>query len=242
MIHIQPQEPGPQWNDWKKEAERETEELINHAKQDNKPKFKEKIWKKLKPFLEKLFHGKCAYCEGKYSAGSWLDVEHYRPKAKVTVYNEPVAHPGYYWLAYNWKNLLLACPKCNRGGGKTGEFPIDGNRAMKPGDSLEEEIPQLLNPIVDTHPEKHLIFGINGIIAGKTERGDATVSICNLNREELQAARQQEWEKLKIQLLLKLFQGGESKIISQDMQFSAYLGTAIKKFHARMGEQLQRRV
>ncbi len=31
MIHIEPKEPGPEWNDWKKEARKETQKLIDDA-------------------------------------------------------------------------------------------------------------------------------------------------------------------------------------------------------------------
>ena len=47
-------------------------------------------------------------------------------------------HPGYYWLVYNWKNLLPACTHCNQyriarprwresintRGGKSTHFPV----------------------------------------------------------------------------------------------------------------------
>ena len=37
----------------------------------------------VKAALEKLFHGKCAYCESFYSAQAPVDVEHFRPKGAV---------------------------------------------------------------------------------------------------------------------------------------------------------------
>jgi hypothetical protein len=61
--------------------------------------------------LEKLFFGKCAYCEGRYDVTGPVDVEHYRPKAGVE--GEP-AHRGYWWLAASWSNLLPSCLDCNR--------------------------------------------------------------------------------------------------------------------------------
>ena len=62
--------------------------------------------------LEKLFEQKCAYCETKIGVNADWDVEHYRPKGRVT---ENTAHPGYYWLAYDWDNLLPSCAFCNQG-------------------------------------------------------------------------------------------------------------------------------
>lgn len=60
--------------------------------------------------LEKLFHGKCAYCESLFSANAPVDVEHYRPKGSVS----NSQHKGYWWLAADWDNLLPSCIDCNR--------------------------------------------------------------------------------------------------------------------------------
>ncbi|MDH0863142.1 hypothetical protein [Mitsuaria sp. GD03876] len=61
--------------------------------------------------LDDLFHGKCAYCETFYAASAPVDVEHYRPKGAVS---EDQTHPGYWWLAMAWDNLLPSCIDCNR--------------------------------------------------------------------------------------------------------------------------------
>jgi len=61
--------------------------------------------------LDQMFHGKCAYCESPYRAVDALDVEHFRPKAGV---DEAPNHPGYWWLAAKWTNLLPSCPACNQ--------------------------------------------------------------------------------------------------------------------------------
>ncbi|MDQ2687964.1 MAG: hypothetical protein M3Y28_08875, partial [Armatimonadota bacterium] len=54
-------------------------------------------------------HGKCCYCER--VIGEDGDVEHFRPKAAVCQgAGLPQETPGYYWLAYDWDNFLLACP------------------------------------------------------------------------------------------------------------------------------------
>ena len=59
--------------------------------------------------LEYLYLGKCCYCETKINPVSTAHVEHFRPKSKITGVNKN----GYYWLGYEWSNLLLACPSCN---------------------------------------------------------------------------------------------------------------------------------
>lgn len=65
----------------------------------------------VKVLLESLFSGKCAYCESFYSETAPVDIEHYRPKGAIE--GEP-DHPGYWWLAMEWDNLLPSCIDCNR--------------------------------------------------------------------------------------------------------------------------------
>jgi uncharacterized protein (TIGR02646 family) len=57
----------------------------------------------------------CAYCGMEIS----LDVDHFRPKGAV---DEDQPHGGYWWLAYECSNYLLACTVCNRR--KRSRFPI----------------------------------------------------------------------------------------------------------------------
>src|SRR5690606_33652023 len=52
----------------------------------------------VKAALKSIYHNKCAFCEQRVEM---THVEHYRPKAI------------YYWLAYSWDNLLIACHHCN---------------------------------------------------------------------------------------------------------------------------------
>ncbi len=255
MIAIEPKEPGPEWDQWKQEADKETRQIIEDADKGKSLKFKEKIWKKLKPFLENLFNKKCAYCEGIYEAGTWMDVEHYRPKAKITLDGNPqnsvkitdakgeeIDHPGYFWLAYDWRNLLLSCKKCNSGKGKMNQFPIKGRRATSPRDSLQEEDPLILNPYDGFKTEEHLSFRLNGFVAGITEKGKTTIKICNLNREELQTSRQREWEKCKTLLFMQLICGGDSKIVTSDMEYSAYLRGALISYIGQLPQQAEKRV
>ncbi|GLS42688.1 HNH endonuclease [Methylobacterium brachythecii] len=60
--------------------------------------------------LDALFHGKCAYCESRFDVTAPVDIEHFRPKGGV----EGQVHPGYWWLAAEWTNLLPSCIDCNR--------------------------------------------------------------------------------------------------------------------------------
>jgi hypothetical protein len=155
----------------------------------------------IKSNLFKIYNNKCAFCENDTTAGASLQVEHYRPKAKVT---EEVNHPGYYWLGYEWSNLLYACSKCNRS--KATFFPIkpSGTRVIAPSyispgvldysksrsyykDYINEE-PLIINPEV-TCPRKHFTFLPSGKIKGNTEEGKETILKCKLYRNPLVISR-----------------------------------------------------
>jgi uncharacterized protein (TIGR02646 family) len=150
--------------------------------------------------LTQIFHGKCAYCESRYTHVHPVDVEHYRPKGGVVAGNQ-LKTPGYYWLAADWDNLLPSCIDCNRRRvqeiagmpdsllGKANLFPLrnEANRATNPGDEIHEE-PLLINPCVDD-PAQHLKFNENGIVKGLTDKGRASIEVLGLHRKSLTEAR-----------------------------------------------------
>jgi hypothetical protein len=165
-------------------------------------------------FLHEIFRYKCAYCEGRYEAGHPWQVEHYRPKSEVTEFRELIDHPGYFWLAYEWHNLLLCCAHCNtweeksrktKGKShpsKSNEFRVLGQRVIQPGpdpdrwlEELEAERPLLLNPYFDD-PEEHLAFTEDSFIYGITERGRETVKVCNLRRPGLVEAHREAKDRV----------------------------------------------
>ena len=166
--------------------------------------------------LEKLFGQKCAYCESKIGINADWDVEHYRPKGQVA---ENSAHPGYYWLAYTWSNLLPSCAFCNqrrhdrasltegagRLAGKLDQFPleIEQDRCMSHEGDLLAERPLLLNPCID-EPELHIAFAPDGSAIGLTERGKKTIEICHLDRKRLRDNRLEILDAVK--QLIKLLQ------------------------------------
>jgi uncharacterized protein (TIGR02646 family) len=143
--------------------------------------------------LTELFYGKCAYCESNLAAVAPIDIEMFRPKSGVM---ESPKHPGYWWLAMVWENLLPSCPDCNRvrdhdgiKSGKANRFPLEDEtkRAFKPGEEKNEK-PLLLDPCVD-FPENHLVFDSNGTVVSDTPRGQTTISVLGLNRPALVKAR-----------------------------------------------------
>ena len=111
--------------------------------------------------------------------------KHYRPKSEVTEEHggqiKPVLmpdgrpHPGYYWVAYDWRNLFPLCARCSRNG-KGSQFPIKAERVSDPRRGPDPEIldrievPKLLNPYKD-HPAEHLKFGVKGVVTALSEKG-----------------------------------------------------------------------
>jgi len=137
-------------------------------------------WTALREAFEKASHNKCWYTECK-SPGADNDIDHFRPKGKV---REDRGHPGYYWLAFDWRNMRLSCQRANRpriapgtrvAGGKATHFPLlaTGVRARAPRDDLSREHPALLDP-TDPGDPILLTFRPNGEIDLSPEfRGDA---------------------------------------------------------------------
>lgn len=152
---------------------------------------------RVKEALIKLYHNKCAFCN-QIPKGSPIQVEHFRPKNGIM--NE--AHSGYYWLGYEWSNLLLACGNCNST--KNNNFPLmpgtiripspiwigpnefDLSKCISTSIDLRDEKFVLLNPELD-HPDNHLFYELDGKINFYTGdiRGEESISKYNLNRDEL---------------------------------------------------------
>ena len=199
MIKIQFQAPATQaWIDWCAEAASTAQQHLDDYAAGGAFSIKETLYKKCRDDIFAVFHNKCAYCEALIILDQTGDVEHYRPKGKVTDAhdNEIVGHPGYFWLAYDWRNLLPSCARCNRPAkgpdgrvvGKWNRFPVQGPYALRPSDVATEK-PLLLNPIADD-PTEHFTFDPEtGILGAKTARGQACIDILGLNREGLPEAR-----------------------------------------------------
>ncbi len=168
--------------------------------------------KEVKTALEKLFHGKCAYCETRYTGLQPVDVEHWRPKGLAIGRRGEEMKPGYYWLAAEWHNLLPSCIDCNRSRnhtvppdgerinlGKLNQFPLaDENKRWRehlvpdPG-----EQPLILDPCRD-QPEEHLRFTAEGVAAARevdpgqpSPIGEESIRVYALNRGGLVLERQE---------------------------------------------------
>lgn len=217
MRYIDFTEPkdDPLWQRWRDECDAATRKLIARyegqeighpeAAVDTNPalyarrSIKRKYYcdPKHGPFAP--FYGKCVYCE---VAKETLAIEHFRPKGSTRdADNRAIVrsktddatehHRGYYWLTYDWRNLLLACDDCNGPRRKGERFPVEdeASRAWASSDHLAAEQPLLINPLAED-PSPHLHVDIEtGLISGKDPRGIACEQIFGLNREPLPELR-----------------------------------------------------
>lgn len=213
-LRFTPPESDAAWDAWIEEGRAAVAKML--ADDTGKPKIVAALYKRQRDRLLTATHQKCAYCELRLPAGQRKgDVEHYRPKArarridgkvvKVLRGGVEIDHPGYFWLAYDYMNLLPACSACNRRAGdaasgvntgKSDIFPtLDDRWAVRPED-VPTERPALLNPWLDD-PTQHLLFDPDtGLVAGKSNRGRITVSLLGLNRDGLPEARKKACEDL----------------------------------------------
>jgi hypothetical protein len=178
----------------KKELAKVIAWLKTGAKTDTRPDFKAYKSASVTIGLERLFQGKCAYCESTYTRTQPVDIEHWRPKAEV-VDGAGRTVLGYPWLAMAWENLLPSCIDCNRarkqqvlrpatnGGlqwtevlqGKANQFPLadEKKRATKYTADLGLEQPLLLDPCTDD-PANFFRFEEDGVVVPRIEKPKTT--------------------------------------------------------------------
>ena len=71
------------------------------------------VWGNLKPWLLKRSQGKCWFSEARDYFSHW-DVEHYRPKGPARNADGSSRGDGYWWLAFDWRNLRICGNVGNR--------------------------------------------------------------------------------------------------------------------------------
>jgi len=135
-------------------------------------------------------HRKCCFCEKNQrdEAGA---IEHFRPKSgyKSRRSEKVLIKPGYYWLGYTWSNLYFVCGTCNSSF-KGNLFPLasENNRAKNHHDEISLESPFLLDPGGTEDPRHHIVFD-DALPRGLTIIGRETISICGLDRSDLNEER-----------------------------------------------------
>jgi hypothetical protein len=235
-INLQPPD-NPEWQEWLDKCNQETEKLHELFNQGEKIVFNEKIYQQYKEFFFEAekppFYDKCAYCESLITATNYGDVEHFRPKAEITDEKnkkiflvdhqghqimdqdgKPKKHPGYYWLAYDWQNLLISCGICNRPN-KKNRFPVIGRHAQRPKDVIQEQI-LLINPVDEgSLSQQFRIDTATGWINGETDRGKMCIEVFGLNRDGLLKERKKAC-KLAKALVIDFFYNDDSSDIHKE--------------------------
>lgn len=207
MRKIFVQEPDSDiWKKWIRDCQEETKKAIDSVARGEKPIVNENLYKrdsiKKSYFVSRdaPFYGRCAYCESPIADTQYIQVEHFRPKAGVKDEKGKVInfkdengidtgkpHLGYYWLAYDWRNLLPSCAICNQP--KNTLFPVVGQHAQVPNEEVNEK-PLLINPISELeedNPEHHLSIDPNTEIMYPVDdslRGAMCIQIFKLNERE----------------------------------------------------------
>ncbi|HEV7744196.1 MAG TPA: hypothetical protein VGO56_04290 [Pyrinomonadaceae bacterium] len=216
MVKIEFAEPSTEdWQKWKLRCQKATLDFCDARTIGDCPTFDEALYKAMwKVYLspDGPFHGKCAYCESAIDADQPGDIDHFRPKGEVRDLEGAVvsvgdehgnftSHPGYYWLAYDWRNLLPACADCNRPSkkktkgtrvGKGSRFPVANEYAVSAG-AEDHEQPLLINPAdPDEEPSLHMEFDDLGILFAKSERGAVCERVFGLNMREALVRKRKE--------------------------------------------------
>ncbi|MBW8688114.1 HNH endonuclease family protein [Chitinophaga rhizophila] len=135
---------------------------------------------------------KCCFCESRISHISHGDVEHYRPKTAWVQDSEPFNRPGYYWLAYDWDNLLLSCQLCNERH-KKNYFPLQtpSNRALSHQSNISLEEPLFIHPVLED-PARFITFREEVTVAiNGNDRGTVTIERLGLTRPALNESRRE---------------------------------------------------
>lgn len=179
---------------------------------------------------------KCCFCESKVSHVAFGDVEHFRPKKGFKQNgNDNLGRPGYYWLAYEWKNLFFSCQICNQRH-KKNLFPLinNHNRCLNHKGNLNSEEPMFIDPSTDD-PEEYIAFrkevpyAING-----NARGRITIKELGLDRPDLDNIRYDKYETFEV--IYHLSNGDPNKsqtqkaiaLLQKSAQKSAQFSSMIK--------------
>lgn len=128
----------------------------------------------------------CAYCGTELGPNDPGDVDHFRPKARV---EEDTEHPGYWWLAYDSRNLFLSCRICNSSR-KGSKFPLrEGSPRVHGPDDPSVEDPVLFDPRLDDPDARWSVaLGEDGHVVGTLsgdDRANTVARFFDLNRTAL---------------------------------------------------------
>ena len=151
--------------------------------------FNPSIRKGLLPAMRALFDDKCCYCESKIGPAGFGVIDNFRPKSGARGLDKDFNPNHYWWLTYEWENLYYSCQNCNRY--KSTWFPIAGKIGETDASISElnqKEAPLFIDPCID-NPEKEILYKTDGTVYSESKKGQITIELLKLNREELVQAR-----------------------------------------------------
>ncbi|CAN7384553.1 hypothetical protein LJR084_002441 [Variovorax sp. LjRoot84] len=199
--------------DWLTEAQTLTQALMAATTDEEREVVigqHEKLWRddRVRNWLLERFNNKCWYTEAQESVSAY-HVDHYRPKGRVSDVEKLNPEPGYWWLAFDWRNYRICGQLINVK--KSDVFPlVSGHRASATmAGSLALEAPALIDPTTD---DARLISfemdedGCRAVPAPGADDEDckrvkATIEVIGLNRlDRLNAKRAEVWKDCHEQL------------------------------------------
>ncbi|MEP7124076.1 MAG: hypothetical protein ABJE95_24325 [Byssovorax sp.] len=202
MLRFQRPKPPPGFAREVEQAACATRKAIAAGERPELPE----LWSKHKRAFSAAQHGKCGYCET-FALNHPSAVDHFAPKRSVHILvsdgveldelanvrareTREISGTGYYWIAYDWNNWLLACERCNTRW-KGSLFPVHEDPHPCPPHPRRRYTALLLNPYGPADPLDHLDFNSLGQIfpLSGSARGEATIRTCGLDRESLRRAR-----------------------------------------------------
>lgn len=168
---------------------------------------------------------KCAYCEQKM-APSGIHTNRYRPEAAAQDWPKGKEwREHYWWMAFEWQNLLPLCSHCTSLKGH--HFPVVMRAKVEASlTELKREGAKLIDPFTED-PAGLITFNENGEAIGTTERGNLTIELLSLNRTDLLAKRLQA---------IKTLGRSDFKLILTNREFAGCLSAVIRlRKHAQSG-------
>lgn len=168
----------------------------------------------LKPIVSGTFHNKCGYCEIKIDPFLGGVIDRFRPHNGVRD-QEEYFKDLYWWLAYNWENLIYSCITCSQY--KASYFPIRGERAVNRRKSLKKELPLIINPCIDD-PMKYFFYDDKGNIQSKEDEGNQTIKLLRLNRSDLIGSRSVARDEI-IKIVETIVQKGKDSLLVKELEY-----------------------
>jgi uncharacterized protein (TIGR02646 family) len=169
------------------------------------------LWRELVAILGSLSNRKCWYCESREDRSDKA-VDHFRPKGRPVESN---MHPGYWWLAFDWRNYRYSCTYCNSrrveasdgtAGGKHSHFPLldEDARAFEEA-AIGGETPMLLDP-TKRGDTTLLYFNQEGRVEPRVRkeqqpihwsRGEISIELYHLNHKDIVEERMDLFNTIK---------------------------------------------